>query len=214
MSIKTDIAEQVDWAYWISCWAHKLLNDKYPGYSIPGTERADTYAPGGYHYAHIAEKYLQQCDTVDGQPLFREEVTVMRNMLKDLTKVARRYAVSWGVPLEFLPTLEDSTLRLLYYPPGTYIAEHTDFNLFTVNLWRSDSAYYRHDDEHHIAPADTHIGEIWGQLIGEPATLHWTDKSAVAQYSAVFFAMPPLDAVLPDGTTVRAWLDERKRRSR
>lgn len=212
MSIRDTINENVDWAWWIASWADRLLSTDYPGYNPPGTERADMYALGDYSYAHVATKYLSQdCEALsDGQR------NAMLNMLKDLVNTARRYSVGYEIPREFWPTMEDSTLRLLEYRPGAVIEEHTDFNLFTVNLYRTSRAPYRHGDDRAEAHIDNvHIGEIWEQIDAErTATPHWTDVHPHTQYSVVFFAMPSLKAMLPSGVTVGEWLKDRKAQSR
>ena len=211
MGIREDMSAQIDWRWFIASWAPKLLTEKYSGYRAPGSEKADAYAAGVYHYTHVAKKYLtEDCG------LENHDRNSMMSMLHDLVSVSRTYAVQWGLPMEFWPTMEDSAMRLLYYPPGATIAHHTDFNLFTVNLWRNLLSPYHHLDSSCKAspPSKVHWGELWQKVMGDPATEHYTRPSTKWQYSVVFFAMPPLSAVLPDGQTVGDWLTKRKQEAR
>lgn len=124
--------------------------------------------------------------------------------------LALEHARTMNIPRELMPSAEDSTLRLLEYPPGATSAEHTDFDLFTINLYRS------HEDL--IVPKmPIHFGELaeivsggWLKAVSHHVKAHPTQT----QRSAVFFAMPPLAATLPTGITVREWVTERKARSR
>ncbi len=175
---------------------------------------------------------------------------------------ACRVAEALGVPAAYYPRTADGTLRVLEYPsaghqligglecrhcrepvplsdlcpalaPGAGTAEHTDFDLFTIVLWRSHPA----DLQCAGHPADRlqleslspglHIGEI-GELVGlGPATPHRVPARPYAQKSVAYFAMPDHGALLPDrtvpgpygsgvqrGATVGAWLKERIARSR
>lgn len=121
---------------------------------------------------------------------------------------ACRVAESMGVPAEYYPRVESGALRVLYYPAGVGGHMHTDFDLFTVNCYRS------------VAPFadEVHMGEI-GELIGlGPAYPHEILPRDEPQYSIVYFALPDHKAVLPtkDGVshTVGSWLQNRIARSR
>ena len=61
-----------------------------------------------------------------------------------------------------------------------------------------------------------HFGEILELILStHKATEHQVVEDKVrTQYSIVYFAIPDHNAVLPDGTTVGAWIDERISRSR
>lgn len=132
---------------------------------------------------------------------------------------ACRVAEELGVPAEFYPRVADGTLRVLDYPAGAGSAEHTDFDLFTVNLWRNSRSNVVVTDTDPSPHASTalHIGEI-GELVGlGRATSHYVKPSAGRQQSIVYFAMPDHAAVLPhrdEGPTVGQWLKERYARSR
>lgn len=122
--------------------------------------------------------------------------------------------------------------------PGAGSAEHTDFDLFTIVLWRStpeDLERRPLDCEgvhsggacasvraaEAISPG-LHIGRL-GELVGlGPATPHRVPARPYVQRSIIYFAMPAMAARLPcphthrahagglctDGPTVREWLDE------
>lgn len=143
---------------------------------------------------------------------------------------ACRVAEALRVPDAFYPRVENGTLRVLEYPIGAGSAEHTDFDLFTLNLWRSTPEDH---EQHEFGPVWTrgarahHIGEI-GELVGlGPATPHRVPARPYAQRAIVYFAMPagaarlPLRA-LPDAVephernrpTVSEWVAERIARSR
>ncbi len=112
-----------------------------------------------------------------------------------------------GVPEAYLPDFDACALRVLEYPVGADSAEHTDFDLFTFNAYRSSNEVIGGDGR-------LYIGEI-GALVGlGDATVHSVPTCPYEQQSIVFFALPNHGAVLPDGTTVGAWLAERVARSR
>lgn len=130
---------------------------------------------------------------------------------------ACRMAEALNVPSEFYPRVADGTLRVLDYPPGAGSEWHTDFDLFTVNLWRdvATGVVIKNEAGHcSRMPLDMHMGEI-GELIGlGTATEHCVTALDRAQHSIVYFSMPDHAAVLRDGVTVREWLKERYARSR
>jgi hypothetical protein len=111
--------------------------------------------------------------------------------------------------------------------PGSGSAEHTDFDLFTVNLWRStpedheqivihDGGCYGPEPVWEPGAREFHIGEL-GELVGlGPATPHRVPARPYVQKSIVYFAMPDHDTWLPLEAcpTVGEWLKERMARSR
>jgi hypothetical protein len=118
---------------------------------------------------------------------------------------ASEIAVERGWPL---PSPQDSTLRILDYPRGAGSAEHTDFDLFTLNAFRNCSNVG-------LPKGEVHEGELLRELcLAKPVEHAVARQYGRHQYGIVFFAMPPLDLVLPSGLTVGQWLDERKARSR
>ncbi len=126
--------------------------------------------------------------------------------------------------------------------PGAGTVEHTDFDLFTIVLWRSHPAdllrdlvpggaipggHERRAHAEALSPG-LHIGEL-GELVGlGPATPHRVPARPYAQKSIVYFAIPDHAATLPEPYTfpgrdgrgpvtvysVGGWLRERIARSR
>jgi hypothetical protein len=132
---------------------------------------------------------------------------------------ACRVAEALDVRDAFYPRVENGTLRVLEYPVGAGTVEHTDFDLFTIVLWRSTpadlergptnaaevpSAHARLAAEE-LSPG-LHIGRL-GELAGlGPATPHSVPGRPYVQRSIIYFAMPAMAAMLPTGETVREWL--------
>ena len=191
-------------------WHNLVFTPDYPGYVGPGgNDKKQEYAVGEYQYAHIAPKYLAKWTAVGSD--IRDAA---HEMLWKLRNAAVREAVALGVPPEFLPQMEDGTLRLLRYPPGAAIAEHHDFNLLTLPLWRNIWSNYRRGDDAYDGRS-IHYGEIFNLLFpDQKPTTHWTLPHDRWQYSAVYFAMPHLGARLPDGSTVHEWVTGRKYETR
>jgi hypothetical protein len=173
-----------------------LFSDKYSGYkpTVREVPNGDGEVDQDKQYLHVALKY--------DPPGWA---------LKYLTRAhfeACRVAERLDVPAEFYPRAEHGALRVLYYPSGVGGHLHTDFDLFTVNLYRS------------VAPFadEVHVGEI-GELVGlGPAFPHEVLPQIESQYSIVYFAIPDHRAILPtkDGVshTVGLWLQNRIARSR
>lgn len=123
---------------------------------------------------------------------------------------ACRIAEALGVPAAFYPRVADGTLRVLEYPAGVGGEQHTDFDLFTVALYRSspgdlvfddacDDAEQAHAYRERLLAVNQglHMGEI-GELVGlGPATPHRVTPAPYVQHSIVYFAMPDHAALLP-----------------
>ncbi len=180
-----------------------------PGY--PGYKPNVIEAPNGdgrldltKRYTHIAPKYLT-----------KDSPAVLWDAFDDAYRLACEYARALHLH-HALPARSACALRLLEYPAGAGSAKHTDFDLFTVNLWRSDpgaikqAACYRHEG------STVHLGELWPLLVSrhDLATEHWVVPRDYPQQAMVFFALPAHDTELPDGRTVGEWLAERIARSR
>ena len=188
-----------------------------------GTGRAP-----GKKYLHVAPKY--------NPPAWAREYLARAHF------EACRVATALGVPAAYRPHEAYGALRVLDYPPGAGTVEHTDFDLFTIVLWRSHPADLERtpcDAARAPLPAirgritaeaispGLHVGEI-GELVGlGPATPHRVPARPYAQKSIIYFAIPDHAARLPcdacDRTgedhadhalTVGEWLDERMKRSR
>lgn len=161
-------------------------------------------------YAHIAPKYLNQTNN--------ESMWFFYNMAK---VAAFQVCEELGIPKEFYPG-EDSTLRILDYPPGATTAPHTDFDLFTLCMYRDDYDAFKYlsgENDLLLMKARSisqgiHFGEILTEVNGAQATGHEVVGTEKRQCSIVFFVVPDHKAVLPSGLTVGEWMEERKNRSR
>jgi hypothetical protein len=98
----------------------------------------------GKRYLHVAEKYLRQCPGLEWP----------REYLDRAYGVAARVAEALNVPAAYWPRPEHGALRVLDYPPGAGTVEHTDFDLFTVLLWRSTPGDLELTPSHRVCPAD------------------------------------------------------------
>lgn len=187
-----------------------------PDYPGNATARGVVEAPNGdpaardtqKRYAHVADKYLQGWD--EQGDLWSGRRRYLETMLERASAAAWRAARDLGVPEVFWPSFQHGALRVLEYPANVGAsAVHTDFDLFTLNLYRSVPNPGLGDP-----PEPYHIGEI-SELVGlGPARPHHVDPLPVAQYSLVYFAIPDHAAVLPSGETVGNWIAERIKRSR
>lgn len=213
-----------------------------PGY--PGYRPAVLEAPNGdgkvdadKRYAHIAEKYMAGLDP----ELFSTQI--LWDALNGAHSLATKVAVALGIRQEFLPLRSECALRVLEYPAGVGGHEHTDFDLFTLSLYRSEPSKLKlatvSDEAAAAETADLdwlyrlgkvrktlnpglHIGEL-GEIVGlGEATRHHVESSAETQHSIVYFALPSPDVVVAVGSplcgsaplTAGTWLAERYARSR
>lgn len=188
----------------LSQWAFSRYNSGY----MPEVQEApngDGMWDVAKRYAHVAPKYgLGPFEALYYTAL--ESATIA--------------ALALGIAPEYYPG-SDSTLRVLHYPPGATTAPHTDFDLFTLRLYRSDAAPFRYLggaceelDAARVHFPGIHFGELMTEIYGTPATKHEVIATERDTFSCVLFVMPPLDAKLPHGTTVAQWVQERKARSR
>ncbi len=177
-------------------------------------------------YAHIARKYIEK------MPLAaKDETQLMRQFLNHAHGVALGIAIELGIPQQYMPDIEDGTLRVLEYDHTAGSEPHKDFDLFSVMCYRNlpDFFEYVHETEEDWKQAGVlqraqkyneqiHFGEIMELIC--PSTkankhkVRPTLQPGIHQYSVVYFAMPKLSAVLPSGETVETWLEPRKNRSR
>lgn len=178
-------------------------------HGFTGYTPAIAEAPNGNGKVDVQKRYshLNRRTLPSASPA---EIGLLSTVFNGCMGAAFEHVRTMNIPHSFMPSAEDSTLRVLEYPPGATSAEHTDFDLFTINLYRS------HEDL--IVPKmPIHFGELAEIISGgwlKATSHHVKAHSTQTQRSAVFFVMPRLDAVLPDGVTVRAWLNERKSRAR
>lgn len=202
---------------------HSLVfRDSYPGYKPEVVElpNGDGKADVSKRYAHVALKYLPPPESRDSKA--RELFVYLAQAFEAAEDAAS--AMGFQVPLD----LRACALRVLEYPPGAGSELHTDFDLFTITLFREPQRNVRWMHEASVTPSpresySMHIGEL-GEMFGlGPATPHWVEPSDQVQRSIVFFALPNHDMVLPgyelacepeSPRTVGDWLAERMARSR
>jgi hypothetical protein len=190
-----------------------VFRHDYPGYA---TARGVVEAPNGdgaldtdKRYAHVAMKYLRAWRDANPSGTMNLQYCQLGHFLERAHARALQVAHDLGVPDAFLPSFEHGALRVLEYPPGARGHMHTDFDLFTLNL-------YRNVPNPGLPAGLVHMGEL-GELIGGlgPATPHDIHPMAEVQHSIVYFAIPDHEAVLPGAdVTVGEWIKERIARSR
>lgn len=196
-----------------------VFRDDFPGYrpSIVESPNGDGNWDTQKKYAHIAQKYL-----ADDKDKIRAKQ--LGNLLVQCNDYAVALANKMGVPPEFYPDSRYSTIRVLDYPPDAITHPHTDFNLFTVMLYRDKPNNFRYigkEPEKSLQDLSPHLhyGEIMediSQFLPHPvvATEHEVIADKDRQRSIVFFAIPDWDAFLPSGLTVGRWLERRLSTSR
>ncbi len=189
-----------------------LFSERYAGYKPDVLEapNGDGKIDATKRYLHVALKY--------NPPEWA------RSYLARAHFEACRIAEAIGVPETYYPKVENGTLRVLDYPPGSGSAEHTDFDLFTVHCYRStpDDFVKVHSYElpdwtrvsaERIDP-DVHFGDI-GEAVGlGGATRHYVPERDYSQQAIVYFAMPANGALMPSGETAIKWIADRYARSR
>lgn len=170
------------------------------GYRPSVVERphGDSRTDHSKRFAHIAIKY-----NLTSAP---EHV---RSLFWGLFEEARHTAHGAGLPA---PDPVECCLRVLDYPPGAGSEAHTDFNLFTLNVWRSPAGGLLVPTNHRAGRV--HFGELAPMFGGPEATWHAVSPLPVPQRSIVFFVLPSRAERLPDGRTVGEWLAGRLARSR
>lgn len=172
----------------------------YPGYKPNVTEipNGDGKADAQKRYLHVAAKY--------NPPRFALAAFC------DAYKASLEVAAALKLPDYLTPAWDQCALRVLEYPVGVGGEHHTDFDLFTLNLWRwptLDTGAIM------VGPHSVHFGELFQEFEFGEATPHQIPPQETEQRSIVFFALPRRDVLLPDGQrNVGEWLDERYARSR
>jgi hypothetical protein len=200
---------------------------QWPGYTpqIKEIPAGNGLVDSDKRYAHVKAAHFDRFRE-DLGPFTQEQINHLFYLFNNGFTRAIEVAVLLGVPPEFWPAQEACALRVLEYPPMVGSHFHTDFDLLTVNCFRSDGGACMEVDETskanlgvEQAPADVHLGELYDLITQSPqgreqATVHRIDSDTRCQFSIVFFALPKHSAVLPSGVTVGAWLSERYQRSR
>ncbi len=199
------------------------FSEHNPGYTpeVIESPNGDTNWDTTKKYAHIAPKYFKQMKA----PSISKFLGTGPDSINSIYEGARKKAISicqaLDIPKEFWGG-DDSTLRILDYPPGATTAPHTDFNLFTVCLYRDDTASFKYlsgstnpllNRARDISEG-IHFGEIMTEINGCEATKHEVVATKNRQCSIVFFVVPNHESILPSGISVGDWLEERKNRSR
>lgn len=198
-----------------------VFQDNYPGYrkNVIESPNGDGNWDDKKRYAHVAAKYLEEY-----KPEVEEMAQILDVYLNLANDKATEVAISLGVPKAFWPDAQYSALRILEYPPGSISNPHVDFDLFTLMCYRNIPKLFEYTnprisvalEEANKLNQQIHFGEILELLL---PTHKATEHRVVAdeyrtQYSIVYFSIPNHEAVLPNGTTVGAWIDERIERSR
>ena len=177
------------------------LSDRNPGFrpSVVELPNGDGRADTGKRYTHVAIKYG-----------LRNAPFHIQDLFWGLCAEAAHTAHGAGLPS---PDPLECCLRLLEYPAGAGSEAHLDFDLFTLNVWRTPAGGL-------LVPADhragrVHFGELSPLFGGPEATWHAVSPLPVPQRSIVFFAVcSALEEIPGTQTTVGDWLAERKGRSR
>lgn len=213
---------------------HELVfQDDYPGYrrEVREIPNGDGKVDADKRYAHVATKYLAKDNN-------RDRSLELLGWLNHAHALALDVAAVLDVPRDFRPKVTECALRILEYPQGVGGHEHTDFDLFTLSLFRSEPWRLKlaqpgtYIDGAQLVPdppynrlirarsinRGLHIGEL-GALVGlGEATRHHVEPSDQVQHSIVYFALPSPDASLRDyvrsPATAGEWLAERYARSR
>lgn len=188
---------------------HDLFDGSYAGYrpNVAEIPNGDGKVDAEKRFLHIALKY--------NPPKYA------RRLLAIAHGAACEVAEAMGVPAYLRPCLGAGALRVLDYPAGAGSELHTDFDLFTVNLWRDPPLDM---GARMIAGHSVHIGEL-GELIESHvrphglglAQPHSVPALPTHQHSLVYFAIPePTQLLVVDNHTVSVaeWLTERIARSR
>ncbi len=211
----------------------------YPGYrpEVKELPNGDGKVEADKRYAHVSNKNQITC-AAEPTPTLREW-RLLDDALMAAHALAMRVAKALDVLYSFLPEFRYGALRILEYPPQATSNLHTDFDLFTLMIYRDQpECFITYDTAPHYCPpsdsdrrlgearklnAQLHIGEL-GELIGlGPATPHEVIASNEVQHAIVYFAIPDHAAVLPQSSerlladgplTVGEWLTERMSRSR
>ena len=181
-----------------------MFAEDWPGYKPEVREIPDGQGEVDQHkrYSHIS---LHDLDKYDGEH---------KAFLTRLYNQAYKHAVQYyeqrmGLGDQAIPAIEECCLRLSEYPPGVGGEAHTDFDLFTMNLWRSHRDLL-------IPRRPVHYGELLELLTyDEVAHRHRIEPHETdTQVAVLFFVLPARDTKLPGGRTMGEWLDERLARSR
>lgn len=191
-----------------------VFRPDYPGYKPTVLEipNGDGKVDAEKKYAHVAPKYLAT----------EQQQYNLMPYLETAHAMAVQAAELAGVPSAFMPDVRYGALRVLDYPPGAISNKHEDYGLFTLMCFRDQPDRFVASDldagpvieRIRTLNPQAHLGQL-GEAMGlGRATPHEVLPSKTRQRSIVYFVISDHDAVLPDGSTVRAFLNERMARSR
>lgn len=190
-----------------------VFRPDYPGYrpTVKEIPNGDGKVDAEKRYAHVAPKYFQNYDG-PGRGMLEDYYDAAHNL-------AQSVAQAWGFDPFYFPHWAYGALRVLDYPPGAGSNEHTDFDLFTLMMYRDRPECFVHTDEQppfevRMLNAQAHLGEIGSEFLGKAPHPHKVLKSVWRQRSIVYFAIPDHQERLPSGETVGEWLNGRLARSR
>lgn len=198
-----------------------LFDPTWPGYTPDvleapnGDSRVDTHK----RYSHLSPKYINAAK--DLGRLTDGAIDYLSNVYCD----ALRRATQVCADLQWCKPGPDSTLRALIYPINVGGEKHVDFDLMTLQIWRSHREGFKREDlwdpmnraqqltverNHGI-----HFGRFAEELYDVPPTPHWVDPAPFEQRSLVFFVVPEHSVYLPPSKcTVGEYLKEFKTRAR
>ncbi len=186
----------------------------YPHKPKPEIPNGDGLVDSGKQYRHVAMKYLNE--DRDGERALR-----LYGYLKRAHALALDVAQAFGLPPSAWPVMGACALRVLEYPAGVGGHRHTDFDLFTLSLYRSHPEALEIDRPAGLLPVAVqalnpgcHRGELLQELSVTLADPHSVLPQPEPQQSLVYFSLPSHDLQLPSGLTIGQWLAERYARSR
>ena len=198
-----------------SLLASIVFRPGYPGYrpNVVESPNGDGKLDSDKRYAHIATKYL------DKSKMGRLEYRTLHLALEIAHDLAVSVFRELNLPSTFFPVESRGALRVLEYPVDAISNVHTDFDLFTLMMYRDQpDRFYtsRNQPPEHINSLNPgiHYGEIMELLGAGEATPHSVLPSDTVQHSIVYFAIPAWESILPDGRSVETYLNERLSRSR
>lgn len=177
---------------------------EYAGYkpNVQESPNGDGVWDDKKRYAHVAPKYNPS--------------SWLRAYYNAAFNEALRVHALLGFPGYLRPSWTECCLRILEYSPTAFSAEHTDFDLFTLQLYRDWRPGFVRVGE--VRPGDDeasegiHFGEMAEVAQLRPAMRHAVRPNPFKiTRSIVFFALPDRDAPL---VYAGDWLDERYARSR
>lgn len=129
---------------------------------------------------NVCEQYLLQWYMEDSFKLAMEVFDFLRKQYPKLPEEAR-------------PTIDNSFLRVLYYPPGSSTTLHSDRSLFTMALWRDVDNVKTPVDCRTKLICDAYpglqLGKYFEGLMGR-ATKHEIPAIDVPQRTLIYFARP------------------------